>query len=70
MQKLGENKMFCSKCGKEMEDNSSFCSSCGIRVNNQSAQVFQHLSGFIIGGWIMLCVGLIGIIIPLAITMG
>lgn len=35
-----ENKMFCSNCGKKLEDGAGFCSSCGAKVigaqNNQS----------------------------------
>ena len=33
--------MFCSKCGKELQDNVSFCSACGNKVDNPSVGVSQ-----------------------------
>ena len=29
--------MFCSKCGKEMQDNAAFCPNCGNRVGETAA---------------------------------
>ena len=33
--------MFCSHCGKKLEDGAEFCSSCGAKVNDKQEQDYQ-----------------------------
>jgi NMD protein affecting ribosome stability and mRNA decay len=37
-QKLGEIRMFCVKCGVEIQDNSKFCHNCGANVSDGGEQ--------------------------------
>ena len=62
--------MFCSACGKEVNENLNFCNNCGARVGNGSLQVvnssspqFARSLGFIGGG------GLVGFIVVLKILL-
>lgn len=36
--------MFCSKCGKEIEENSNFCNKCGNEINPIKKEVESNLS--------------------------
>lgn len=33
--------MFCSNCGKQIEDGAAFCSGCGTRLNSQTQSTVQ-----------------------------
>ena len=36
--------MFCSKCGKEIEENSNFCNKCGNEINPIKKETESNLS--------------------------
>lgn len=55
--------MFCSKCGKEINDDAVICIHCGCSVNNRSSVVKNDAdapsTGFAVLGFLIPIVGLI-----------
>lgn len=65
--------MFCSKCGKEINDTSKFCPECGVTISNEIQQPViiqtaeqKETCGLCIAGFIVSFVsGLVGLIISI-----
>ena len=38
--------MYCSKCGKQIEDDAQFCRYCGYNLNSNSQESTQNYNGF------------------------
>ena len=54
--------MFCSKCGKEVNENATFCRHCGNKLNNKIEKKYDFKS-WIKNFKIVLIISIIGIII-------
>lgn len=65
--------MFCSKCGKEINDNSKFCSECGVTISGKIQQPViiqttesKETCGLCIAGFIVSFIsGTIGLILSI-----
>ena len=57
--------MFCTHCGKEVNDNAVICPNCGVPTENYNkvskpAGTQQKLNGFALAGMICAIVGIVG----------
>ena len=61
--------MFCSKCGKEVNENATFCRHCGNKLNNKIEKKYDFKS-WIKNFKIVLIISIIGIIITALTSSG
>jgi hypothetical protein len=62
--------MFCSNCGKEINDNAVVCIGCGCAVKPKNAEINVELGGRKAGWYFGLLLGWIGLIIIVCINSG